>query len=42
MDYIKELPSTTNIRLKTAMFIIMDTGCSREELLGLTWRDIDF
>ena len=42
MDYVKELLSTTNIRLKTAMFIIMDTGCRREELLGLTWRDIDF
>ena len=42
MDYVKELLSTTSIRLKTAMFIIMDTGCRREELLGLTWRDIDF
>ena len=42
MDYVKELLSMTNIRLKTAMFIIMDTGSRCEELLGLTWRNIDF
>ena len=42
MDYVKELLSTTSIRLKTAMFIIMDTGSRCEELLGLTWRNIDF
>ena len=42
MDYIKELLSTANIRFKTAMYIIMDTGCRREELLGLTWRDVNF
>lgn len=42
MDYIKELLLTTNIRLKTAMFLVMDTGCRREEIIGLKWKDIDF
>lgn len=42
MDYIKELLSTANIRLKTAMFLVMDTGCRREEIIGLKWEDIDF
>lgn len=42
MDYIKELLMTSNIRLKTAIYLIMDTGCRREELCGLKWQDIDF
>lgn len=42
MDYIKELLSTANIRLKTAMFLVMDSGCRREEIIGLKWNDIDF
>lgn len=42
MDYIKELLSTSNIRLKTALFLVMDTGCRREEIIGLKWKDIDF
>ena len=42
MDYIKELLATANIRLKTAIFLIIDTGCRREEIIGLKWEDIDF
>lgn len=42
MDYIKELLQTANIRLKTAIFLIMDTGCRREEIIGLKWEDVDF
>ena len=42
MDYVKELLLTSNIRLKTAMFLVMDTGCRREEIIGLKWEDIDF
>ncbi len=41
MDYIKELLQTANIRLKTAIFLIMDTGCRREEIIGLKWEDVD-
>ncbi len=42
MDYVKELLQTANIRLKTAIFLIMDTGCRREEVIGLKWEDVDF
>ena len=42
MDYIKELLLTANIRFKTAMFLLLDTGCRREEIIGLKWEDIDF
>lgn len=42
MDYIKGLLSNANIRLRTAIFLIMDTGCRREEIIGLKWKDIDF
>lgn len=42
MDYIKKLLMTANIRLKTAMFLVLDTGCRREEIIGLKWEDIDF
>lgn len=41
MDYVKELLQTTNIRLKTALFLTLDTGCRREEIIGLKWQDID-
>ncbi|MBO5530502.1 MAG: site-specific integrase [Bacilli bacterium] len=42
MDYIKELLTTANIRLKTAIYLTMDTGCRREEICGLKWKDVDF
>jgi len=42
MDYVKGLLSNANIRLRTAIFLIMDTGCRREEIIGLKWKDIDF
>lgn len=42
MDYIKELLTTANIRLKSAIYLAMDTGCRREEIVGLKWEDIDF
>jgi len=42
MDYVKELLVNENIRLKTAIFLTMDTGCRREEIIGLKWKDIDF
>ena len=42
MDYIKELLTTANIRLKSAIYLTMDTGCRREEICGLKWEDLDF
>lgn len=42
MDYIKELLTTANIRLKSAIYLAMDTGCRREEIVGLKWEDLDF
>ena len=42
MDYVKGLLANANIRLRTAIFLIMDTGCRREEVIGLKWKDIDF
>lgn len=42
MDYIKQLLLTANIRLRTAMYLILDSGCRREEACGLKWKDIDF
>ncbi len=42
MGYVKELLATSNIRLKTALFLVLDTGCRREEIIGLKWEDIDF
>lgn len=42
MDYVKELLLNSNIRLRTAMYLILDSGCRREEACGLKWRDIDF
>ena len=42
MDYIKELLTTANIRLKSAIYLAMDTGCRREEIVGLKWEDVDF
>ncbi len=41
MDYVKELLMNSNIRFKTAMFLTMDTGCRREEIIGLTWENVD-
>ena len=41
MDYVKELLMNSNIRLKTAIFLTMDTGCRREEIIGLTWKNVD-
>ena len=42
MDYVKRLLNNANIRLKTAMILVMDSGCRREEVCGLKWEDIDF
>lgn len=42
MDYVKELLQNSNIRLRTAMYLILDSGCRREEACGLKWKDVDF
>lgn len=42
MDYIKILLKSSNIRFKTAMYLLIDSGCRREEIIGLKWCDIDF
>ena len=31
-----------NIRIKTAMLIFLNTGVRKEELVGLTWENINF
>lgn len=42
MDYVKELLLNANIRLRAAMYLVLDSGCRREEACGLKWQDIDF
>ena len=38
----KQLDKETNMRWKTAIYIILMTGIRRSELCGLEWKDIDF
>lgn len=38
----KQLDKETNMRWKTAIYIVLMTGMRRSELCGLEWKDIDF